>query len=759
MSKKKKYQVGGTEPTMEELIKLMETPQGKQLIDSYVKAGYTFEGIGDKGTANFSREIGSAHLPEWAQLLNVGALGVTGIANKISDVGVDRKYRKDMIEALQPEAYANFDEAGLNNLPVYAKYGADLQMPYGGGPLTAEGAKEILRDGKVNGKKLTAKQKRYFGYIAGGGKPKKATGGQAAPNAELEKGELYMTQNDTLNKIPESGDTHEEGGEVVPNVERVLEDTSDKRGDEASKALLLSPERAEALTGVPVSRSVSHSKALEKADEFYTGRVKKIEGKIRKNVDSVQQNPLNKYAHNSMDLNLKTLEHIPTSGELFDILFGHQEVVKDMHGIDQGSQKKYGWGGINPYPIDPYRNSKTVAGRTTPTSKSSLYNKNKEFLDQWEAIFPGISKWDNKKAQEAIYDYMLQSDEGKGKLSEMWRTYGLTNEGKKYSDLTKMTKNGVFDPTKELNDDQLAALKKAYVDGMFGARQVEPTAAPSRPGIEPIAPRITGKVADPAMPTDPRPETLMERPADPRGIRTQPKSRFNEPLRWYDVAGPLNNLLNSGRIPINYDSPQFNQIQLARQNPLPALQNAQTDFNTIVGQLDPTTGGGAANLANVFAKKYAIDNQVLGQYEGINNQIKNQEIQYNAAVRDKQSLADVGSRGEFERKYLLGVEAQRQQQAQSMDELYTRVAQNTRLNREGNLMMQMFPAFDQYAEYNGYNPMFRNPLAIASNNPFLPMPSAKTSTTRTTKTTGNKSTTTESTTTKKKNGGYTFRAK
>ena len=34
-------------------------------------------------------------------------------------------------------------------------------------------AKEMLEHGKVHGKKLTKKQKRYFQMIAHGGKPKK----------------------------------------------------------------------------------------------------------------------------------------------------------------------------------------------------------------------------------------------------------------------------------------------------------------------------------------------------------------------------------------------------------------------------------------------------------------------------------------------------------------------------------------------------------------------------------------------------------
>ena len=34
-------------------------------------------------------------------------------------------------------------------------------------------AKEILKDGTIRGRTLTDKQKRYFGFIAGGGRPKK----------------------------------------------------------------------------------------------------------------------------------------------------------------------------------------------------------------------------------------------------------------------------------------------------------------------------------------------------------------------------------------------------------------------------------------------------------------------------------------------------------------------------------------------------------------------------------------------------------
>lgn len=38
-------------------------------------------------------------------------------------------------------------------------------------PLSMSKAKKILEDASIRGKALTAKQKRFFGFLAGGGKP------------------------------------------------------------------------------------------------------------------------------------------------------------------------------------------------------------------------------------------------------------------------------------------------------------------------------------------------------------------------------------------------------------------------------------------------------------------------------------------------------------------------------------------------------------------------------------------------------------
>lgn len=56
-------------------------------------------------------------------------------------------------------------------------------------PLSSHKAKKIIKDGEVRGKKLTDKQKRYMGFIAGGGKPSKRN---------LKKGNSWDGQGFTL---------------------------------------------------------------------------------------------------------------------------------------------------------------------------------------------------------------------------------------------------------------------------------------------------------------------------------------------------------------------------------------------------------------------------------------------------------------------------------------------------------------------------------------------------------------------------------
>ena len=148
------------------------------------------------------------------------AAGVTDFANMINDQKLKKQEQQQMIKSMTPKFMANMEAQGLNNNPAYTKYGGGHSMyafsgmpdfidasvdigsalpnepiqysesdvnsmkegiahkgPYGkisayaaGGEVSSDKAKEILRDGTVHGKPLTDKQKKYFGWIAGGRK-------------------------------------------------------------------------------------------------------------------------------------------------------------------------------------------------------------------------------------------------------------------------------------------------------------------------------------------------------------------------------------------------------------------------------------------------------------------------------------------------------------------------------------------------------------------------------------------------------------
>lgn len=150
----------------------------------------------------------------------------------------------------------------------------------------------------------------------------------------------------------------------------------------------------------------------------------------------------------------------------------------------EGDQYQAAFGGYIPMavdgfnytfpPIDPYAGGK----QKTPTGQSNKFNRGADYLTQWESIIPGISKLPNKEAQKKIYEHLLKTDPDR--INQMWQTYGLTNEGKKYKDLVALSeKDAKGRPTYRFNRPldlgQLAALERAYIDGLFGARQLDPS--------------------------------------------------------------------------------------------------------------------------------------------------------------------------------------------------------------------------------------------------------------------------------------------
>lgn len=146
--------------------------------------------------------------------------------------------------------------------------------------------------------------------------------------------------------------------------------------------------------------------------------------------------------------------------------------------------------------VDPYEQAKTKQGNVTPTGKSNKFSATgettKDYLNRWEGIIPGIGDMTDAQAQDAIYDWTLQNNPDE--VKRMWKEFGITTQGKAYGDLMNLTDydpkakkhTGTFN-TKDLTADELKALKKAYVDGKFGARKLNPVAPEPEKQKEPDA--------------------------------------------------------------------------------------------------------------------------------------------------------------------------------------------------------------------------------------------------------------------------------
>lgn len=544
------------------------------------------------------------------------------------------------------------------------------------------------------------------------------TGGQASNLIEAEQGEAFQGNDGSINQISDNAATHEQGGVIVPDVHRVLENTSKLRNDKDSKYLKLSPEKVKALTGLDTTKDMSHAEALKKADEVYEKDRQKIVSKI--NLASKDRKDLDKYAEKSIKLNMNTFQSIPNKQQLFDNLFNHQELVKAMVGIETGQAAqfggKYAEGGVvrpprgakqGDYVFDEgtqrwFKKGETptapvytdAAGKTSapptdnPGDGITAYKGDKVFKgnaskysdDEWRQFAKrlGFTGKTNVELQKFLFD----NAKTKPIIQGLHKQFGDPNGGTWF-------------------DGKLGHRWDAIIDNFHDWTDNTPDAPKAPAAPQNLDTSINANVQH----------------------TTKNESKFFEPLRWFDVASPANAYLSSlERLPEKYNPTDLNQIRSKLQDPTAALQQNQADFNAAsqsVANTSAGVGAVAANIANLAASKYAANNQLLGGTENQNAQIKNSEIMYNAQARDKQGIADQQAREAFEEKVLTGKAKQQEQKLTALDSLYKTIAENRALNRNGNLIMKFSKAFDQYANYNGYQHLFApNPAAgiIAANN-------------------------------------------
>jgi hypothetical protein len=636
-------------------------------------------------------------------LANYLALGATAIGAKVNDAKTDRDEAEQYRKALQPVAYKNMERYGLNGLPVFTKFGGKVGK-YNFGGLTPE---QILGTAKPKGQ-LMAMVNQF--------------GGEAQNLIEAESGEVVQGLDGEVREIPDSAPTHEEGGIIIPDAHAVLENTSHLRGDNKSKVLKVDPTKFKLLTGLDTKKSMSHAKALVEADDVYEKQRTKIVKKI--DLASKDKKSLDKYAETSIKLNMDTLQSLPTRDQLFENLLTHQEAVKEAAGIETGDTSKFGgkfkFGGKVPKAqfgeefiakqkqrsLNPYGGSKT--GGKTPAGNSDAFPKDMKFEDFLKDLadrgfkYEGIN--DNKALQTALYNYKLQKGE-LDDIREMWKE-GMHKQGMSAARAKGFVdEKGMFLPGVLESETHLKELGEMYPDGLLGARLLKLAG-----NKKTIPPRIWEDGED--LTPDPLEEVKNPDPSITNTFKfiNQPKSKFHEPLRWFDVASPLGAYTSAlERIPEKYNPAEFNQLRYKLEDPTAQLQQNQADFNSTVdavGALPLGAGSLAANIAGATGSKYLANTQVLGGTENRNAATKNREIEYNTQVRDKNSVATQQAREIFDTKVLKSKAIQQEQKLTALDSLYKTFAENNALNRNGNLVMKFSKAFDQYGDYNGYQHVF-----------------------------------------------------
>ena len=156
----------------------------------------------------------------------------------------------------------------------------------------------------------------------------------------------------------------------------------------------------------------------------------------------------------------------------------------------------YGMPMYNGGGITPYGRANTPQGNITPTgSRNEFSNVGlplDQFLSKWEPIIPGIKNMNEGEAQKAIYEWSLKNNPDA--IRNMWKTYGLTAQGRGISSLEGLTipdprrrgrYTGAFEDATLADLQNLTNLEQAYVDRKFGVRQILPPEPKPEPQPEP----------------------------------------------------------------------------------------------------------------------------------------------------------------------------------------------------------------------------------------------------------------------------------
>ena len=284
-----------------------------------------------------------------------------------------------------------------------------------------------------------------------------------------------------------------------------------------------------------------------------------------------------------------------------------------------------------------YLESLTAQGAKTPTGKSSFARTKKveEYIAPWKNIIPNAENMTEGDFQSSIYDYALKNNPES--IKQMWLEYGLTNEGKKDPTLVKLTKDGKFDSS-ALTNENLAKLKKAYVDGKLGIRTLMPKQEET-----PVEP--TPETTEPAKATENKAE---ETKVENQTYRTPKfeKAEGKNSGKYYRQAFPLEQAipgimgLANAQETFPYAIPEIDSPYLR-----PQTLNIQSQLQDIdnMGQASVRAGAdplsayiaGIGGKEKAFQSKQNFDAQGRMQADMFNAQSQQRADMMNAQLFDR----------------------------------------------------------------------------------------------------------------------------
>lgn len=167
-------------------------------------------------------EIDETELPEVADWKTGETYTVTLEVTQVSSKVIEYGSKKGKIEACFKIVKAMSHDSGEEE-EEFEGYAA-------GGTVSAEKAKIMLKDNQANGKKLSPRQKRYFGWIAGGSKQKLAMGGPVlnANSGEKMHNAMSGVPFEKMNKWEEATRGEVKGTEKLDNTRSTKVVTDDQ---------------------------------------------------------------------------------------------------------------------------------------------------------------------------------------------------------------------------------------------------------------------------------------------------------------------------------------------------------------------------------------------------------------------------------------------------------------------------------------------------------------------------------------------------